>query len=210
MRGALTCAQAVNSYLEFLTLRAIYEVYIGNTTFQADIVKDDFDNINKPANATDLQQRLSEVPSQGIEALVRPQQGPCGPPTENSMCGSHVADLKHALLPKMSGAFVASTEVVYTQARQVMHLLWVGARSSSLSSTGFELGVACCSYAMHASAQQDLHGIGRVLQILLCLDVSALHTKTQSGVWGTAICIASCCKSLKLFAAQLTCMSWGC
>ena len=70
MKSALAFAQAVNSYLEFLTLRAIYEVYIGNTTFQADIVKDDFDNINKPANASDLEQRLSEVPSQGIEALV--------------------------------------------------------------------------------------------------------------------------------------------
>ena len=73
LRGALLHLQAVNEYLRFLTLRAIYEVYIGNTTYQADIVKDDFHNINKPANASDLEQRLSQVPSQGVEALVRPQ-----------------------------------------------------------------------------------------------------------------------------------------
>ena len=74
LRGAPVRLQAVNDYLQFLTLRAIYEVYIGNTTFQADIVKNDFDNINKPANASDLEQRLSEVPSQGIEALVSCQE----------------------------------------------------------------------------------------------------------------------------------------
>ena len=77
MRGALVCAQAVNSYLEFLTLRAIYEVYIGNTSFQADIVKDDFDNINKPANASDLAQRLSEVPSAGHRSPGKASQTLC-------------------------------------------------------------------------------------------------------------------------------------
>ena len=85
----------MNSYLEFLTLRAIYEVYIGNTTFQADIVKDDFDNINKPANASDLGQRLSEVPSQGIEALVGPQ-GSCSSSLAQStmLVGDHMAVIR--------------------------------------------------------------------------------------------------------------------
>ena len=56
--------------MEYLTLRAIYEVYIGNRTYQADRVKASFNNINYPANESDLAQRISEVPQQGIEALV--------------------------------------------------------------------------------------------------------------------------------------------
>ena len=71
--------QDVNSYLEFLTLRAIYEVYIGNRTYQKDRVKANFDNINKPANVSDLEQRISEVPAQGIEALVRRATNPPDP-----------------------------------------------------------------------------------------------------------------------------------
>ena len=38
----LCSVQGVIAYLEFLTLRAIYEVYIGNRTFQADRVKQNF------------------------------------------------------------------------------------------------------------------------------------------------------------------------
>ena len=76
---AVLSLQDVNSYLEYLTLRAIYEAYIGNRTFQADRVKSDFDNINKPANASDLEQRISEVPAQGIEALVRRATHPTDP-----------------------------------------------------------------------------------------------------------------------------------
>ena len=64
--------QGVNEYLEYLTLFAIYNVYIGNRTYQADRVKSNFNNIKPIANASDLATRLSEVPEQGIEALVRP------------------------------------------------------------------------------------------------------------------------------------------
>ena len=58
------------AYLEFLVLKAIFEVYEGNRTYAADRVKDDIDNISKPANASDLGQRIAEYPQQGIEALV--------------------------------------------------------------------------------------------------------------------------------------------
>ena len=64
------CLQDVVAYLEFLVLRAIFEVYEGNRTYAADRVKDDIDNISKPANASDLEQRIAEYPQQGIEALV--------------------------------------------------------------------------------------------------------------------------------------------
>ena len=72
MQSSACSLQGVIAYLEFLTLRAIYEVYIGNRTFQADRVKQNFNNIKPVANASDLTTRLSEVPQQGIEALVCP------------------------------------------------------------------------------------------------------------------------------------------
>ena len=58
------------AYLEFLVLRALFEVYEGNRTYAADRVKDDIDNISKPANASEVEQRIADFPQQGIEALV--------------------------------------------------------------------------------------------------------------------------------------------
>lgn len=58
------------AYLEFLVLRALFEVYEGNRTYAADRVKDDIDNISKPANASEVEHRIAEYPQQGIEALV--------------------------------------------------------------------------------------------------------------------------------------------
>ena len=49
--------QGVNAYLEFLTLRAIYEVYLGNRTYQAKRVEQNFNNIKPIANASDLATR---------------------------------------------------------------------------------------------------------------------------------------------------------
>ena len=97
----------MNSYLEFLTLRAIYEVYLGNTTYQADRVKDDFDNINKPANASDLEQRLSQVPAQGIEALVRPHSSSLA---QNTMLVSdHMAVIQSPQFSQRLHSYVGSS-----------------------------------------------------------------------------------------------------
>jgi hypothetical protein len=65
--------QKAITQLEALTQTALANHY-NQTHYAADVLKKDFDNVPKPANASALADSVAAVPEQGIDALIRAQQ----------------------------------------------------------------------------------------------------------------------------------------